>query len=451
MNSDWDQDHRVVAEPRPRQDRFGFDVVEGDCMLSVYTNNFRCFSGEQTVPVRPLTLLVGENSTGKTSFLAAVRLAEKLHTLNEPPDFNEEPFKLGTFDEINNNQGGKSSRTGSFAIGSTFGMEEFHRGSQITQTTTFININATPTSAKLEYHGDRFNLIVERKDSSTLMAELRIEGYPEISRQFHGKNITDFFLFKYVMIDLISNVLIEPSRDTEADLRPFLEMMQSPYLNHPYAAAPVRAQPQRTYELLNDMTRSQGEHIPMILSQIYGHKEWESLREPLESFAKSSGLFDEISVKRLGKNEGSPFQIQVKINGPARNLIDVGYGVSQVLPLIVDLLRDSGPRIFLIQQPEVHLHPRAQAELGSFFASIVQSQGKQIFVETHSDYLIDRVRTCVREKTLKPSQVIILYFQRVKKTITIEPMELDAQGNFLSIPQNFRSFFMEEEKRNLGI
>ena len=78
----------------------------------------------------------------------------------------------------------------------------------------------------------------------------------------------------------------------------------------------------------------------------------------------SAGLFDEISIKPLGSRRSEPFQVQVRkfapggrLKGPHRNLIDVGYGVSQVLPVITELLRADAPSTFLLQQPEVHLHP----------------------------------------------------------------------------------------------
>ena len=63
-----------------------------------------------------------------------------------------------------------------------------------------------------------------------------------------------------------------------------------------------------------------------------------------------------------------------------RNLIDVGYGVSQVLPVITELLRSEAPPLFLLQQPEVHLHPSAQAALGSLFCQIAGKE-RQIIVE----------------------------------------------------------------------
>jgi hypothetical protein len=81
-------------------------------------------------------------------------------------------------------------------------------------------------------------------------------------------------------------------------------------------------------------------------------------------------LFDEIAVKQLGDMEGGPFQLQVRKAGkhgasPRRNLIDVGYGVSQALPVLVELFRSNASQMLLFQQPEVHLHPSAQAALGT--------------------------------------------------------------------------------------
>ena len=68
--------------------------------------------------------------------------------------------------------------------------------------------------------------------------------------------------------------------------------------------------------------------------------------------------------------------------------------------------------MFLLQQPEVHLHPTAQAALGSLFCEIA-GRDRQIIVETHSDYIIDRVRMDVRDKktNLKPEDVSILFFE----------------------------------------
>ena len=163
-------------------------------------------------------------------------------------------------------------------------------------------------------------------------------------------------------------------------------------------------------------------------------KQWTTLKNALEQFGRESGLFDEISVKPLGKKESEPFQVQVrksgrKVKGPRRNLIDVGYGVSQVLPVITELLCSDVPSMFLLQQPEVHLHPSAQAALGSLFCQVAGPH-RQLVVETHSDHLLDRVRMDVRDGTtkLKPEDVSILFFEPGDLDVRIHSLRLDQEG-----------------------
>ena len=136
--------------------------------------------------------------------------------------------------------------------------------------------------------------------------------------------------------------------------------------------------------------------------------------------------------------------------GPRRNLIDVGYGVSQVLPVVTELLRQDAPKMFLLQQPEVHLHPRAQAALGSLFCRIA-AWDRQLIIETHSDHLLDRVRMDVRDSagSLRPEDVSILYFERGNLDVRIHSLRIDHEGNILDAPPSYRQFFMDEVKRSL--
>ena len=87
--------------------------------------------------------------------------------------------------------------------------------------------------------------------------------------------------------------------------------------------------------------------------------------------------------------------------GPCATLIDVGYGVSQAIPVLTELLREDCSPILLLQQPEVHLHPSAQAALGSLFCNLAGPK-RQLVVETHSDHLLDRVRMEIRDENRDP-------------------------------------------------
>jgi len=241
-----------------------------------------------------------------------------------------------------------------------------------------------------------------------------------------------------------------------ADLEALQDLAFSLHHNldqRPYAFAPVRTRPKRTYDPLKDIPDPEGSHVPMILAKAFTPDPTASaqLREAIDAFGRASGLFTDIDVRRIGRKAGDPFQLQVKIAGSGINLVDVGYGVSQVLPILVDALREPPGNTFLLQQPEVHLHPRAQAELGSFLATLAKQQQKRFVIETHSDYMIDRIRMDIRDgKHLKPGEVVILYFERTGEAVQIHTMEIDRFGNLIGSPPGYRQFFLEEERRMLG-
>ena len=228
----------------------------------------------------------------------------------------------------------------------------------------------------------------------------------------------------------------------------------------PNAIAPVRSKPKRTYDPARPSPDPEGDYIPMYLAYIHFHykERWEKLKGSLDQFGVDSDLFDEITIKRLGKRESDPFQIQVRkfgnkrsLKGPMRNLIDVGYGVSQVLPVITELLRETTvPSMLLLLQPEVHLHPRAQAALGSLFCQKA-GPNRQLIVETHGDHLLSRIRMDVRDKKtkLKPDDVSILFFERNELDVSTHSIRLDEEGSVKDAPDSYRNFFKKEMARSL--
>ena len=226
-----------------------------------------------------------------------------------------------------------------------------------------------------------------------------------------------------------------------------------------FAGAPVRSKPLRTYEPSRTISDPQGDNIPMYLADAFfeREKEWTDLKDRLEDFGKAAGLFDEIAIRPWGESSSEPFRVQVRKfgkrrEGSWRNLTDVGYGVSQVLPVVIELLRETRVETFLLQQPEVHLHPSAQAALGSLFCQVV-SAGCQLVVETHSDHLMDRIRLDVRDgiSTLKPEDISILFFERKGQDVHIHSLRIDGEGNILGAPEGYRRFFMDETRRELRL
>ena len=108
--------------------------------------------------------------------------------------------------------------------------------------------------------------------------------------------------------------------------------------------------------------------------------------------------------------------------------------------------------MFLLQQPEVHLHPSAQAALGSLLCQIAGTD-RQLVVETHSDHLLDRIRMDVRDgkSHLTPDDVSILFFERTGLDVRIHSLRIDQEGNVRHVPDGYRRFFLQETQRSLGL
>ena len=216
-----------------------------------------------------------------------------------------------------------------------------------------------------------------------------------------------------------------------------------------FASAPIRSSPLRTYDPIRLSPDPEGTYVPSFFASVYFKDPvlWGQLKKSMESFGRNSGLFDEISVKQLGKSEGGPFQLKVRKygkhrKGAKRNLIDVGYGVSQIIPVLMEMFRPGGAQLMLFQQPEVHLHPSAQAALGTLFCETAAA-GRQLIVETHSDYIIDRILLDIRDKCgrLQAEDVSILYFEREDANVSIYSLGIDPEGEVLGPTYGLQELF----------
>ncbi len=462
-------------------------------MDSLTLGNYRCFHKKQTVRLAPLTLLVGENSTGKTSFLAMIKILRDFARGLESLDFKKDPYDLGSFDEIAHYRGGRGGRATEFEAGfltnkfiqEDTGLEPVELSFEV----TFGERATSPIPVRIRVvHGDTSIEVTLRNDNLLITVGTYRGTWQCLLSSEQGNTllIDGNLMFGLPLFVLISTLL----DDTEAQGSAFTPVSGAPKFSQAdrhlvrrlastrfwvrtFASAPVRSKPRRTYDPASLAEDPEGDHIPMLLAATHsGDKQsWQRLKEGLEKFGESAGLFDEISIRQLGKRGSDPFQVQIRkfgkpAKGPPRNLIDVGYGVSQVLPVVTGLLQEDAPSedvpsMFLWQQPEVHLHPSAQAALGTLFCEIA-SYKRQLIIETHSDYLIDRVRMDVRDGVgrLGPKDVSILFFERENLGVKIHQLGIDKDANLVTIsedgsvlgtPQHYKDFFMEETSRFLGL
>ncbi len=425
--------------------------------MKITLENVRGFAGVHTVEIRPITILIGENSSGKTTLLAAISAALNRGFPTTDNLFNRAPFELGSFDTIATYRGGSYGRAESFSIG-------WHANDK-SISATFKNSSGTPRvdSVVVTDGGDR---LTASKTSDHFEFELQFSPQKKgASTQKRGtKGETVKFKTK---LDTMRAFRIEDapqyyigSFEFKSARSSNLALGNEPAFNalfklsgrygggslHATALAPLRTRPKRTYDEVGEDFKPEGDHVPQVLARLLATKEASAKQiGALMAYGSASGLFHKIDVKRLGKQPSDPFQVRIKMKGPDANLVDVGYGVSQSLPIVIDSIMAPNNEVLLVQQPEVHLHPKAQAALGSFFVDLTSSSRKQFVIETHSDYLVDRVRMAIAERKITASKVQLLYLERKGLDITIHELRLDDLGNVTNAPASYRDFFLQEE------
>lgn len=159
-------------------------------------------------------------------------------------------------------------------------------------------------------------------------------------------------------------------------------------------------------------------------------------------------LIDEFEVKQIS---GYRKEYEVKVKTPGSPLLvdlpDVGFGISQVLPVIVQCFYAPAGSILFIEQPELHLHPRAQSHLADLFITVLQSceDGKerniQLIIETHSEHFLHRLQRRIAEADaeypISTKQVAAYFAHTTGSESKLEPLKLDMFGNILNWPDKF--------------
>lgn len=201
---------------------------------------------------------------------------------------------------------------------------------------------------------------------------------------------------------------------------------------------PLREAPQRVH------LRAKTEDSQDIAAALFNNT---SEQAQISRWMQRLGIPYSLEVLRLGTGEGAeilgdPLAISLKDrrSGVAFSPADVGFGVSQVLPILVDISARQN-ELICIEQPEIHLHPALQSELADLLIESVDPTGRanQIIAETHSEHLILRIQRRIREGILDPDLVSILYIdQDDSGGAHAQTLRLDREGDFLdSWPNGF--------------
>ena len=223
--------------------------------------------------------------------------------------------------------------------------------------------------------------------------------------------------------------------------------------NSLYRLGPLRAEPQMVYVASGETPESvgtRGEYA--VAAMLVGGAKSESsqmLLAEVKRWMSVFGIASDVNLLELGRG----YHV-VELTDPrtqtAVNLANTGFGASQVLPVIVQGYYAPKDSLILLEQPEIHLHPRAQGTLGDLLIDI-SKQGKKLIVETHSEHLIGRIQTGVAEETISKDDVAIYYFDPCEGGTQVRELKLDKMGHLGpdGIPEDFFAEGYEESLRHM--
>ncbi|MCA0456679.1 MAG: AAA family ATPase [Chloroflexi bacterium] len=416
------------------------DVPQPKGITGITISGFKSLRDESHIEIRNLTILAGANSSGKSSIMQPLLLLKQ--TLEAPydpgplllngPNVNFRNAKQ-FFWKVN------EKRYKDFVLqididGKANFSNRYHKyfeKIELIETSTF-------------YAGKRIKL------HPNMTEEEIVAKVPEVLRKFIDSWEQDlqgrlrFFVVRnrcFLGLDIAhpdSNVPIKGMGFlTEIDNRKILEMIH---------VQGIRSRPETLYPITSGLDSMYIGNFENYTATIVNN--WKSSGSnrfyEVARILGSSGLrltsgidvrqvsdtHIELLVNRLIDNSLSSKSDMVTIS-------NVGFGVSQVLPVLVALLVAEPEQLVYIEQPELHLHPRAQVALAQIVADAA-NRGVRVVVETHSDLLLLGIQTLVAEGKLATNKVKLHWFERDNEGVThITPSDLNEDGSYEGWPEDF--------------
>jgi AAA domain, putative AbiEii toxin, Type IV TA system/AAA ATPase domain len=438
----------------------------------LFIDNFRGFK-DTVIPVSDVNFLVGENSTGKTSILGLIKLfAGPRFLMQVRPEFGDEHVNFGNFSDMVSRHSddqeyfhigivrqGDAGKDGKSAVVSSLYTFVENRGRPRLSALTFCRGSQ---KLSLRLRGDYVRFKSDTYPTAPTIDDIRTSVLSEWKQEHLSKHHAAYakldtggfpgripLLFVLGMIG--SGLGSASSRKNRTEVT--FEAPNMAVGEDVVWLAPIRTKALRTYDELTTEFSPEGAHIPYLIRRtLRSKKAAVKFKEFIHRIGESSGLFQDVLTRSYGRKETAPFEVDIVLDDKALNLSTVGYGVSQALPVLVELLDRPRGTWFAIQQPEVHLHPRAQAALGDVFFEMAANERKRFLVETHSDFTIDRFRMNYKRARAHKPDSQILFFERRDKHNVVSALAIGESGELSADqPESYRDFFVREEIRLLSV
>jgi hypothetical protein len=428
--------------PEPGRDR-----TAGITRLGV--RGYKSIARRQEVDIRPLTVLAGANSSGKSSMMQPfLLLKQTLEAAYDPgPLLLDGPNLVfrSADDFLARNHRQSNELDVSFALGDALSVELlFKRGS-----------SDGLRLQQVVYHDRHGPLVLTSAvPMGAIVSSLPVQwqGLPDVyesvgaSIEWKVARNRCFFELSFVALKM-GETLEVPVVEAGAFAEALTRLIHLPAL---------RGNPARAYPVAAVGDTFPGTFEPYTASLIAN---WQATDpgeglSQLETDLKRLGLASKLAAVRL-----NDAQVELKVGrllepAPSRgpdlvNLADVGFGVSQALPLLVALHVAEPGQLVYVEEPESHLHPRAQFALAQVLAGAAK-RGVRVVVETHSSILLLGIQTLVAEGGLEPDKVKLHWFRREKDGRTlVRSADLDEAGAFGDWPEDFDDVQLQSQAQYL--
>jgi len=414
--------------------------------------NYKGFEDTGIIEISPITILIGPNSSGKTSFVQPLLMLKQTvdsRDVANPLVVNGTYVQLSSFESFVHNHDIKkelgielSFDTHPYYLRFPTKREvvQYHLKSQFIYNKSRKRIELNLTDINIDDQDVKIERIKLKKGIKyQVTVSYRAENSNEL-KQLVLPRVTPSKFYDYSMrvSSIGSSKEFLPLRRLKITSREALEE----FLDNLFYMGPLRENPKHLYitggELRKDVGLK-GEYAADVLwTQSQGLKRARRLIERVKYWIERFGLGSEVKIKTIGRHSGF-FQIiitnpETKIDATISN---VGFGVSQVLPLIVEGFYSSSDSTILVEQPEIHLHPKVQADLGDLLIDLSR-QGRNIIVETHSEHLISRLTRRIAEgEHFNNNDLAIYYFFQGKQGSQIQRINVNQLGQFENWPEGF--------------
>ena len=417
--------------------------IKGEGITKIAVKGFKSIAEECAIDIRPLTILAGANSSGKSSIMQPLLMLKQ--TLEAPYDpgplLIDGPNARFTFAE-------------QFLSKLTDGKKADRFQVRIETHKSYV-FNAVRTTFRKGKNG--IEIVEMTKENSDLDQTLSVKSltlYPDMPPEeikLLGDQYPEFKNFDIVKRSRCflyfgsqhSSGFYEVTYGFGADI---VNTIHLPGL---------RGNPERTYKLTNPGPWYIGTFENYVASIIHEWQEAKDERLKMVTDAlRTLGLTGQVGTKRVG-DVGIELQVgrlrhDDTDEADMVNIADVGLGVSQVLPVLVAVIVAEPGQLVYLEQPELHLHPRAQVALARVLADAAK-RGVRVVAETHSSLLLLGVQTIVAEGDLSPELVKLHWFTRREDGITeVSSVDLDEAGTYGDWPIDFDDVDLKTQSRYLN-